>query len=90
MSKTFKLKNKEYYIIRETVFESIVSDTFAFLMTVGLLYLTHNYFGNSWLALLLMFFTSMKIIAFNKNICVTSDEMIEILKNGIDNYPKKK
>lgn len=77
------IKNEKTKIIyiEEKFLDSVGSDIITFLMTVLLLYITKNYLGNSWLALLMMFITVMVLLQRYTKETVSKEELIKIIQD---------
>ena len=76
------IKNEKEKIIyvEEKFLDSVGSDIITFLMTVLLLYITKNYLGNSWLALLMMFIGVMSMFQRYTKETVSKEELIKIIQ----------
>lgn len=81
---TYKEDGKTKLVFaKESFVESALHDLVTFFMTTALLYITKNYLGNSWLALLMMFLVCLVIIS-KKYKTVSKEEFKEIVKKVTD------
>lgn len=84
ISLTYKENGKTKLVfVKESFVESVLSDLVTFCMTVALLYISKNYLGNSWLALLMMFFVGLVMIS-KRYRTVSKEEFKEIVKKVTD------
>lgn len=73
-------KEKIFYV-EEKFLDSAGSDIVTFLITLLLLYITKNYLGNSWLALLMMFITTMCVLQKSTYKKLSKEELIKMLQD---------
>lgn len=77
-----RYNKKDVVFCRERWWESIVSDLFTFFIMFVLLYITHHYFGNSWIILCMMAIFALGLF-FRKPKFVSKYEFLKIVKNEL-------
>ena len=71
---------KDIYLLKESFWESVWSDTYMCASNVFVLWLSHKYFGNEWLPCFILFLIVFSLMQRVREKQASSEELIKIIQ----------